>query len=191
MCSGNLLGNKRCVCAIVFHTAGSCATTISQSVVVIALIECSIPILSRNEHPKGKYSVNAYAQGTLAQFLGYFQGNLARAINKELGRHGKFFSREYDDVIVSGEREFLNRYVYILCNAVKAGLVERAEQWPGWSSLQGAMQGAPYRFELLNATKYYKAKRFGKKVDRAEFVETWPHRSLRLICLCSPEVIDL
>lgn len=112
-------------------------------------------------------------KGALAQFLGYFQGNLARAVNKELGRHGKFFSREYDDVIVSGEKEFLNRYVYILCNAVKAGLVERAEQWMGWSSLQAAIDGTAYRFELLNATKYYKARRFGKKANRADFVETW------------------
>lgn len=112
-------------------------------------------------------------KGTLAQFLGYFQGNLARAINKELLRHGKFFSREYDDVIVSGEKEFLNRYAYVLCNAVKAGLVERAEQWLGWSSLQGALQGTSYRFDLLNATKYYKAGRFGKKAKREDYVETW------------------
>ncbi|MCP4599585.1 MAG: hypothetical protein GY847_03435, partial [Proteobacteria bacterium] len=103
----------------------------------------------------------------------YFKGNVARSINKELERHGKFFAREYDDVIVFGEQEFINRYTYILCNAVKAGLVERADEWTGWSSLEGALGEKSYRFELLNATKYYNAVRFGKKVNKADFIETW------------------
>jgi REP element-mobilizing transposase RayT len=113
-------------------------------------------------------------QGTLAVFMDYFQGNVARAINKELGRHGKFFAREYDDMIVVGDAEFINRYAYIACNAVKAGLVERADQWPGWSSLDGAINGKGYCFELLNVTRCYKASRFGKKkVNKADFIETW------------------
>ncbi|MCP4603343.1 MAG: hypothetical protein GY847_22975, partial [Proteobacteria bacterium] len=31
-------------------------------------------------------------KGSLAQFLCYFQGNVARSINNELERHGKFFA---------------------------------------------------------------------------------------------------
>ena len=112
-------------------------------------------------------------EGRLAQFMGYFQGNLARAINQELGRHGKFFAREYDDAILDGDEAFLNRYAYILCNAVKAGLVEKATDWPGWSSLDGALSDGKYRFELLNATQYYKAMRFGKPTNASDYIETW------------------
>ena len=35
-------------------------------------------------------------KGTLAAFICYFQGNVAKAINRELGRSGRFWSREYD-----------------------------------------------------------------------------------------------
>jgi len=103
-------------------------------------------------------------KGTLAQFMDYFQGNVARAINREIGRKGKFWAREYDDAIVAGDAEFINRYVYILCNAVKAGLVEHAAQWPGWSSLHGALTNTGYSFDLLNKTKYYNATRNGNAI---------------------------
>ena len=76
--------------------------------------------------------------GTLAAFMWYFQGNVAKAINKELGRKGRFWSREYDDVIVPGEAELLDRYAYTVSNAVKAGLVDTSDEWPGWSSLEGS-----------------------------------------------------
>lgn len=44
--------------------------------------------------------------GQLAIFMSYFQGNLAKAVNKKIGRKGTFWGREYDDVIVDGEDEF-------------------------------------------------------------------------------------
>ena len=112
-------------------------------------------------------------QGTLAAFLWYFQGNLAKAVNRELGRKGKFWSREYDDVIVHGEKEFWNRYAYTLGNAVKAGLVDTSAEWIGWSSFQGALSDGRYRFEMLNNTKLHNATRRGQKVDKSKFVETW------------------
>ena len=112
-------------------------------------------------------------EGKLAQFMCYFEANIARAINKEIGRHGKFWAREYDDVIVDGENEFLDRYAYVVCNAVKAGLVDRAEEWGGVNSLSHALSGEPYRVELLNKTKLHNATRRGKKVDREKFIETF------------------
>ena len=69
----------------------------------------------------------------------YFQGNVAKAINKELERKGRFWSREYDDVEVDGDNEFIDRYAYTIGNAVKAGLVDKSDEWPGWSSLEGAL----------------------------------------------------
>jgi len=112
-------------------------------------------------------------KGTLAAFMWYFQGNVARAINRELERKGRFWFREYDDVIVTGDEEFLDRYAYTVGNAVKAGLVEKSEEWPGWSSLQGALGDGRYRFEMLNRTKYHNATRRGQKVDESQYMETW------------------
>jgi REP element-mobilizing transposase RayT len=112
-------------------------------------------------------------KGTLAAFMWYFQGNVAKAINQELGRRGRFFAREYDDVIVPGDAELLDRYAYTLCNAVKAGLVDKSGEWPGWSSLDGALGDGKYRFEMLNQTKLHNATRRGQKVDESKFIEGW------------------
>jgi REP element-mobilizing transposase RayT len=114
-------------------------------------------------------------KGTLAAFMWYFQGNVARAINKELGRRGRFFARAYDDVILDPESEddFWDRYAYTLCNPVKAGLVDESEQWAGWSSLDGALSDGKYHFEMLNKTKLHNATRRGQKVDPSKFVEVF------------------
>jgi hypothetical protein len=114
--------------------------------------------------------------GNLAQFMCYFQANVAKAINKELGRHGKFWAREYDDVIVDGEAELLDRYAYILCNAVKSGLVDRASEWIGLSSLGHALTGEPIRVKAFNATKYHQATRRGQKKNRSEFMEEFTYQ---------------
>jgi hypothetical protein len=102
----------------------------------------------------------------------YFEGNLARAVNRELGRHGKFWGREYDDVIVEGNEAFLDRYAYVLCNAVKAGLVERAADWAGVSSLETALGDAVLRVSALNRTRLHNATRRGQRVNRRDFFET-------------------
>jgi hypothetical protein len=111
--------------------------------------------------------------GTLAAFMWYFQGNVAKAINKELGRKGKFWSREYDDVIVTNDEAFMNRYAYTVGNAVKSGLVDKSEEWLGWSSLAGALSDGKYCFEMLNKTKLHNATRRGQKVDESKFVDEW------------------
>jgi putative transposase len=112
-------------------------------------------------------------KGTLAAFMWYFQGNVAKAINKELGRKGRFWSREYDDVLVPSDEDFWNRYTYTVGNAVKSGLVNTSREWPGWSSLEGALSDGKYRFEMLNQTRYHNARRRGQKVDKSKFVEVW------------------
>jgi len=112
-------------------------------------------------------------KGTLAAFMWYFQGNVAKAINKELGRSGRFWSREYDDVVVDGDNEFIDRYAYTIANAVKAGLVDKSDEWPGWSSLSGALLDGKYCFEMLNKTKLHNATRRGQKVDPSKFIERW------------------
>lgn len=112
-------------------------------------------------------------EGTLAAFMNYFEANVAKAINRELGRRGSFWAREYDDVIVDGDDAFWDRYAYTVANAVKAGLVDRAEEWIGWNSLAGARSSGEYSFEMLNLTKLHNATRRGKKVDESKYIETW------------------
>jgi len=114
-------------------------------------------------------------KGTLSQFMGYFQGNVAKAINEELGRHGKFWPREYDDMLVDSESDddFLNRFTYILCNSVKAGLTTKATDWIGWNSIQASLKGEKFSFTGENKTKKHKVTRRIKNVSKSEYTETY------------------
>jgi REP element-mobilizing transposase RayT len=111
--------------------------------------------------------------GELAIFMSYFQGNLAKAVNKLIGRKGTFWSREYDDVIVDGEDAFWNRYAYTTLNPVSSGLVDRGTQWSGVCSLLYVLNHQPFVGVGINQTKYGDATRFGKEAHKKDFEETY------------------
>lgn len=110
-------------------------------------------------------------KGELAQFMGYFQGNLAKALNKHHGRRGRFRSREYSDVIVDGEAEFLDQYQYIAANPVAAGLVASPGEWAGVSSVSYMLGGQPVTGIGTNVTQYGNACRHGQKANERDFEE--------------------
>lgn len=112
-------------------------------------------------------------EGELPAFIGYFQANVAKAINKHINRHGKFWSREYDDVIVDGEEEFWNRFAYTTLNAVKSGLVESASHWKGVHSLDYILENIEVIGTGINASNFYNANRFKNNANRANFKETF------------------
>ena len=112
-------------------------------------------------------------KGQLAEFMRYFQSGLAVSINKHFKRHGRFWAREYDDVIVDGEEEFWNRYDYLFGNPVKAGLVATPAQWKGVNSYKYALENKPIIGTGINTTAYNEAKRCHKDVKPKEFEETY------------------
>ena len=112
--------------------------------------------------------------GTLARFMCYFEANVARAINEIIGRKGTFWQDNYDDKIVDGEKKFWGAYTYVTCNAVKAGLVNTAKEWIGWSSYDHALTGERYSFTAINRNRYNKASRNRKeKPDPKQYEETY------------------
>ena len=116
------------------------------------------------------------ARGQLAEFMWFFQLNLARAVNRELGRRGHFFSREYDAVPVLTDADFEERYAYVVTNAVKAGLVDRAADGPFLSSLEMALTDKPRRFRWLDRTRLHNRTRRGQRVDHRDFERTYELR---------------
>jgi REP element-mobilizing transposase RayT len=113
-------------------------------------------------------------KGTLAAFMGYFQGNLARAINCELGRDpAHFWQGHYDDQIVVGEKSFWNKYVYTVTNAVKSGLVRRVEEWVGCNSFKAAVMGERIIGAGLNKTRYHNGNRGKIRRPKTKFMETF------------------
>jgi len=110
-------------------------------------------------------------KGQLAQFMWYFQLNVGKALNREFGRRGYFFAREYDAAPVLTDEDFENRYAYILTNPVKAGLTASAKAAPFFSSLEAALTDKTLQFVWLDRTKKHNKSRRGQKVKNKSFEE--------------------
>lgn len=66
----------------------------------------------------------------------------AKRINGLMGRTGPLWQREYFDRYVRDETHYETVAAYIRSNPVKAGLVERAEDWPfGSAAVRAEMDG--------------------------------------------------
>ena len=75
-----------------------------------------------------------HKEGRLDKFFQYFNGNVARALNRFHGRRHQFWSRRYSAIPVLDEQSDIERLIYFLTNPQKADLVDTIEQWPGLSS---------------------------------------------------------
>lgn len=84
--------------------------------------------------------------GNAPAFYEHFHKLLAKCMNATLGRWENFFSSEQTCVVRLTTRESLiDKLVYIATNAVKDGLVEQVDDWPGASGYRALMSGQPLR----------------------------------------------
>jgi hypothetical protein len=99
-------------------------------------IEVLFTIAMSNHHHTGIHDV----AGNYPEFLEYFHKLLAKCQNARYGRHENFWSSEQTSVVLlSDKRDVLARLIYALTNPVKDHLVERAQDWPGVTSLPCAV----------------------------------------------------
>ena len=76
----------------------------------------------------------------MAQFVGYFQSNLAREAGRLYNWRGPFWHRRYQHILVSEEEAAqVERFRYILANSCKEGLVSGPLDWPGVSSIHALL----------------------------------------------------
>ncbi|RMD66568.1 transposase [Candidatus Parcubacteria bacterium] len=68
----------------------------------------------------------------LPDIIKSLKGFTARRANAILGRRGTFWQEEYYDHVVRNQEALERILQYVLYNPVKAGLVEKPEDWP-WS----------------------------------------------------------
>ncbi len=80
----------------------------------------------------------------LAEFMGYFNGNLAREVGRLTGWFAAVWARRYDAILVSDEETAqVGRLRYCLAQGVKEHLVAQAEDWPGVHSARALITGEP------------------------------------------------
>jgi hypothetical protein len=103
-----------------------------------------------------------------AQLAAFTQHALAN-IAKEVGRHhrwvGPFWSRRYRSIVVADAESQVGRLRYVLCQGLKEGLVDRAERWPGVSSVKALTKGARLLGVWYDRTAPFEARRRGTKPD--------------------------
>ena len=126
----------------------------------------------------------------MAQFMAYFQGNLAKEAGRLYKWRGPFWHRRYQHVLVSEEEAAqIGRLRYILVNGCKENLVSSPLDWPGVSSTQSLLAGHQLSGIWIDRTLTHAASAKTKK-DRSRFVQSetvsfsplpcWKHLPLRV-----------
>jgi putative transposase len=81
-------------------------------------------------------------RGNFPEFVAHLNKMIAKALNSYWGRRENFWSSEQPSVVhlVQANDRF-EKLIYTLVNPVAAHLVERAQDWPGATSLQQNLSG--------------------------------------------------
>ena len=67
---------------------------------------------------------------SLSQVMDAIGGFTSKEINKHRGWSGRFWQEAYHDRMVRDDEEFENQLNYVRENPLRAGFVEKAEDWP-------------------------------------------------------------
>jgi REP-associated tyrosine transposase len=109
----------------------------------------------------------------LSDFMEYVGGNLAREINRHLGRRGPVWEKRYTSILVAAEEPIqVARLRYLLEQGCKEGLVASPRQWPGVHLASAILSGRPMEGVWVDRAGFYNAGRGkGKKPRLVDFEE--------------------
>ena len=71
---------------------------------------------------------------SLSKVINSFKGRTARILNKCLNQKGKFWQSGFYDHALRSEEDIKKVARYIVANPLRAGLVERIEDYPHWNA---------------------------------------------------------
>jgi REP element-mobilizing transposase RayT len=112
-------------------------------------------------------SVTSAAQ--MAQFMAYFQGNLAKEAGRLHKWRGPFWHRRYQHILVSDEDAAqIGRLRYTLANGCKENLVASPLDWPGVNSTRALLESEQLEGYWIDRTREQHAVLKAKK-DRSLF----------------------
>jgi hypothetical protein len=108
----------------------------------------------------------------LASFMNVVQSNLAREAGRLARWREKFWSRRYQAILVSEERDAqLSRLRYILSQGCKEGLVARPEQWRGAHCVRELLSGESTLSGIwIDRTSIHRHGGYRRTVVAAQFV---------------------
>lgn len=130
-----------------------------------------------------KYCINLYAavalgnhyhilasapDGNLHLFAENVNREIAKRINRMLGRSGSLWGRRYDDQIVVEPIDALEGLLYILTNPVKHGMVSHPRHWPGFTTYWPTVKNVVQEYSVTDYTELNKARR--RAVLKGEYI---------------------
>jgi REP element-mobilizing transposase RayT len=107
----------------------------------------------------------------LANFMNYFNSNLAREAGRLIRWKDKFWSRRYQAILVSNEEgSQIVRLRYILAHGAKEGFVRSPLEWPGAHCAKPLLDGRPLAGRWFDRTLEYVCRRTRRAMDPGAFV---------------------
>jgi REP element-mobilizing transposase RayT len=117
----------------------------------------------------------------LSSGMRFVQTRYAKRFNSRHGRRGHVFGDRFHDRRVDGDAHILTAVAYVVLNPVRAGLVDRPEDWR-WSSHALTVEGDDSGFvdttavlELLAPDLYRARERYRELVDGVALDRTSSH----------------
>ena len=108
----------------------------------------------------------------LSDFMGRFEGKLAKEVNRLTGWSGKVWGDRYHHITIEDSEEAqVERLRYVLAHGVKEGLTRGCSDWPGASCVRALTEGEPLRGRWYDRTSQHRATRWGREIDEEEFAE--------------------
>jgi len=126
--------------------------------------------------------LRARSGARISDFVGYIEANIARRVGARVGWAGRFWHRRFSAEPVLDDDALVGRLKYLLAHGVKEGLVEAAQDWPGFTTIPELAHGLTRYYDWLDAAAFNKAKAERKDVSPAEFAVRYPLRLAVLPC---------
>jgi hypothetical protein len=117
-----------------------------------------------------------------AHFLRDLKSTIARAVPRHTPSYsgGGVWGRRYSNEFLGKPADVEKYFFYTVLQPVKDGLVEKISDYPGYNCFHDAVWGKKRKFKVMNWTAYYKATRWGQKVDKKDFLEEFTLEYARL-----------
>lgn len=130
-----------------------------HGIVIFALV-----VLSNHYH-----LLSNAPKSNLHKFAEEVNREIARRINRYIGRKSFFWGRRYDDIPVIEEKDALEGLLYIATNPTKHGLVKYSKSWPGLNTYFELTTGREKSYKFTNWTSYSAAKRRAERTGEHVF----------------------
>lgn len=98
-------------------------------------------------------------KGNLWKFQMNVKREIARRVNRHLGRRGSLWGTRYSSFeVLDAEADGLQALLYITTNAVNHGLVDHPKNWPGLNGYWQLLTGKERKFKYTHWTAYNRAR---------------------------------